>query len=1326
MSIEGEFDPGKAELTLAFRIESACERFEASWRAGERPDIESCLDGLAPSERTAMARELIALEVYWRRRAGERPDPAEYLARFPSVTIDVTRDLEPEQPTEVTVDRPIAARLLSAPDGMTLHDKLGGVGRRFDAVAWPVVPGYEILGELGRGGMGVVYKARQLRLNRTVAIKMILAGLHAGREVTARFLGEATVVAKLQHPNIVQIFHIEEHDGHPYFEMEFVSGGNLASQLDGTPRSPRDAARLVETLAIAMAEAHRQGVVHRDLKPSNILLSLEGIPKVADFGLAKLLDADSGLTRTDSVLGSPSYMSPEQAGGRAKEIGPASDLYAIGAILYELLTGRPPFRGETVLDTLQQVKTVEPVPPSRLVPGLPRDIETIALKCLEKDIGKRYASATVLAEDLRRFQADEPILARPVGWWERARRWYRRNPAQAASVAAVAVALLLGTAVSMAFAVTARTEASRARENELRVTDARRKLQAQLIEVSNASGLAAARQDEHAQALLWFTHAARLAADDPERQRLPRIRVRNWQRGVLRPDVLVALPEFRPKQDRYLVLEFHVSGKYLLALSTTGLGLLWDLDRDQPMPLSDGPKRLTAAAFSPDGRHLALGTREGLVEVRDFPSLRKLVSWDTEGERVTALTFSPDNRHLAVGDHRGARVWDVDRKNFVTPPLPHPGPVVALVFDGEGGRLVTVSGAANDQTARTFTIPGESTRPLYAVPHTLGGFGVSHGGPDVVAPRFVDDGRVLLTITNRRDLVWRNASTGAIIRTSETPRGRAYLTSLTVDPAGKTVAALWTNVGRVFKVPDGAVVAAIPFEETWFEDAAFSPSGDILATGGHDTTVKFWSMSEPNDLALSHVHHPLRHPWMAVRVRFSADGSRVAVAGWDGSVCVWQFPTASPEDFRISTPGLTRVALSPDGRKFLLNSSSFRNARRTETQVHEVDTGQPAGPPLKPGGIILDAAFSPDGRHVATACSVGSDPASRDRVIFEPDGRGGNLQFWDWAGGTRIAGPVAMPSEPRGLDYSPDGSLVAVTCADGWVILVNASDGSIRRTLDAEVRTKPYNANLWWSNGQAKFSPDGRRLMTWEMDPVVHVWDPTTGRKLANLTHEGRIERVSFGTDPNLMITCSRDSKVRVWDLSLGRVVAPPLQHPRFVPSAGFTPDGKRIETVSDDGLFRTWDWRNGRLVSGRRFSDGLLIDFATTPDRRWLVTTGVGRTLLSDASTGTPIAPPLIGDDAINIRVNIPANGRRAIVSGLGPVVIGYDLPNLLTPTEDSLEEILSGAELISCSRVMENLELIQLTPSEWIDRWESRTRRPTKAEMPANPDLVPSPARE
>jgi tRNA A-37 threonylcarbamoyl transferase component Bud32 len=291
----------------------------------------------------------------------------------------------------------------------------------------PTVAGYEIEGELGRGGMGVVYKARNGRLNRPCALKMILAGAHASSEEMTRFVTEAKAVARLDHPCIVQIRHIGDADGLPFLELEYVAGGSLDRELDGTPWPAERAARLSEQVARAIAEAHREGIIHRDLKPSNVLLSAEGTPKVGDFGLAKMLDSESALTRTESVMGSPSYMAPEQAQGGAKVASPAVDVYAVGAILYELLTGRPPFRGTTALETLEHVKTAEPVRPSQLVPGLPRDAETICLKCLEKEPGKRYASALDLAADLDHYLAGEPIVARPPSAFQAARYWVRKN-----------------------------------------------------------------------------------------------------------------------------------------------------------------------------------------------------------------------------------------------------------------------------------------------------------------------------------------------------------------------------------------------------------------------------------------------------------------------------------------------------------------------------------------------------------------------------------------------------------------------------------------------------------------------------------------------------------------------------------------------------------------------------------------------------------------------------------------------------------------------------------------------------------------------------------
>jgi tRNA A-37 threonylcarbamoyl transferase component Bud32 len=308
------------------------------------------------------------------------------------------------------------------------------------------IPGYEVLATLGRGGMGVVYKARQTKLGRIVALKMILSGAHAGEADLARFRTEAEAIARLQHPNIVQIHEVGEQGGLPYFSLEFCPGGLLEKKLSGTPLPPAEAAALVETLARAMQAAHEKGVIHRDLKPANVLLAEDGTPKITDFGLAKKLD-EAGQTASGSVMGTPSYMAPEQAGYKpdapARGIGPACDIYALGAILYECLTGRPPFKAATALDTIMQVVSDEPVPPTQLQSKVPRDLETICLKCLQKEQEKRYESATALADDLRRFLEGDAVSAHPLGEWESAVRWARKHPITAVLAALTATGMLL-------------------------------------------------------------------------------------------------------------------------------------------------------------------------------------------------------------------------------------------------------------------------------------------------------------------------------------------------------------------------------------------------------------------------------------------------------------------------------------------------------------------------------------------------------------------------------------------------------------------------------------------------------------------------------------------------------------------------------------------------------------------------------------------------------------------------------------------------------------------------------------------------------------------
>src|SRR5262245_32611657 len=354
----------------------------------------------------------------------------------------------------------------------------GHAPHRADPAPVAEFPGYEVIGLVGRGAMGLVYKARQIRTDRVVALKV--PG-HLDLETRVRFTSEAQAAARLSHPNIVQVYEVGEHNGRPFLALEYVDGGTLAATLTGAPLPPRAAAALVETLAAAVGVAHTHGVVHRDLKPANVLLSskfqapssklLSNLElgtwnlelKVADFGLARRIDSDSGQTRSGMILGTPDYMAPEQAAGRNKSVGPPADVYALGVILYELLTGRPPFKGTGMLETLEQVRTLEPVPPRRLQPAIPRDLETICLKCLQKDPARRYAVAGELADDLRRFLDGLPVRARPTSRLERWAKRARRNPLAMSLTAGLCLVLIAAAAYGVVYHLRLQAQRDRAR-----------------------------------------------------------------------------------------------------------------------------------------------------------------------------------------------------------------------------------------------------------------------------------------------------------------------------------------------------------------------------------------------------------------------------------------------------------------------------------------------------------------------------------------------------------------------------------------------------------------------------------------------------------------------------------------------------------------------------------------------------------------------------------------------------------------------------------------------------------------------------------------------
>jgi tetratricopeptide (TPR) repeat protein/tRNA A-37 threonylcarbamoyl transferase component Bud32 len=467
---------------MARRIDVVRDQFEAAIKDGQHPRIEDYLSRLdEEDDRRVALEELLLLEFEYRRERGDAPRVEEYEARFPQVVEFVASTIR-RRLREETVSQPINDTPSVRRAQLPVVDDSG-----------TIVGDYELIEKVGEGGMGVVYKARQRRLNRVVALKMMRGGPSATAEDVKRFRGEAMAAANLRHPGIVTIHEVGEHNGIHFISMEFVEGQSLSERLRESAIPPQRAAMLVEAVAEAVQFAHGRGVLHRDLKPSNILLDPNDRPRVVDFGLAKRVESDSELTRTGQILGTPSYMPPEQAGGKPETVDARGDVYSLGALLYELLTGRPPFRGATAWETIRQVVETEPVSPRVLDATIPKDLETISLKCLDKRPEGRYTTAGALAEDLQRFQRGEPITARPIGHLLCAARWCQRKPLVAGLSAAVVLALVTGTAVSTWFGIEAHhraTEASQSatmfRAERDRADDERDRTQQALAETRRA------------------------------------------------------------------------------------------------------------------------------------------------------------------------------------------------------------------------------------------------------------------------------------------------------------------------------------------------------------------------------------------------------------------------------------------------------------------------------------------------------------------------------------------------------------------------------------------------------------------------------------------------------------------------------------------------------------------------------------------------------------------------------------------------------------------------------------------------------------------------
>jgi WD40 repeat protein len=1007
---------------------------------------------------------------------------------------------------------------------------------------------YELLEELGEGGMGRVYKARQRRLGRLVALKIMRAGAPASEADRLRFRTEADAAARLDHPNIVPVYDVGELDGVPYIAARYVEGGPLSRHVERFRDNPRTAAELLAVLARAVHHAHQRGVLHRDLKPGNILLewrtkdAAAPVPHVTDFGLARLLDQDSALTRTGDLVGTPSYMAPEQATGGSAAITTATDVHGLGAVLYALLTGRPPFAGPTALETLERVKGCEPDTPRRLNSKVDRDLETICLTCLAKDPRRRYVSALALADDLENWLGHRPIAARPTCTRERLAKWIRRRPAAAAFAGLCAVIILAVLAGSLWHAHTlgeALADSDRLRHEGL----AREAHLRDLVYVADMRLAKEAWDSGDLRHLAVLLDRQRPADGEPDR--------RGFEWHWLKWCLGIRLGTLKAHDGGLLCAAVSPDDRFLVTTDRKGTVKVWDLASHQPITTLPGhTDEVQRAVFSSDGRTLATCSTDQTVRLWDVATWTKRACLRGGHEMtVRSVAFSPDGKLLAsAGSDQRIVLWELPQGRPVRSWKAHDDMAHDVVFTSDGRKLVSVGN--KDGIAKLWDVASGTERARCSSPSDLLSVALS---PDGKTAAMSGHGNIVSLWSMVDPSVPR---TDLPVPFSVRAVAFAPSGSQLVATGGTGIFSVW-DVGALAR--DSRPSRTVRWDGGNGRAAVFARHGALLVTASEENgTVEFWDTARLGGCETMPIHpHPLLPP-LVMDVALSPNGQAASVH-WMGEVCLLELAKRWNKWIRLIPPesharkwgdkwtaGLNAVAFSPDGRTAAVGCADHR------TRLWDIEYARQVLM-LDHGAWVRAVAFSPTGGLFATAGDNGdvrlwelpsgtlrATCASQARpslcLAFAADGRtlasaGFDhvlaVDLWDPSTGEhqrRLTDPGLTPAaQPVGeakfhvdaVAFSADGAALAAGCSDGVIRLWDIATGELRQTFSGHVGAVDRVA----------FAPHGRTLASQGEDNVLNLWHLATGQKLFSLDTRGQeLRGLAFSRDGRLLVAGARSA----------------------------------------------------------------------------------------------------------------------------------------------------------------------------------------------------------